>query len=172
MNICPKCKREYLTSITYCKYCKIIIGKIKSFEQQVRDTTELSQYRSFWSNFFDEKFSIIAVSLIVIATIYVIFGPFLEPKQNTNTVNTSSKKSSGCYIYPSPEPWACTGDCSGHSAGYNWAKKNNIQIPTDCSGNSQSFIEGCNYYAEEYIHNLTLENCADYIDAAIDRDEP
>lgn len=45
--------------------------------------------------------------------------------------------------------YTCTDDCSGHQAGYDWAEENNISDPDDCSGNSQSFIEGCQAYAEE-----------------------
>lgn len=43
--------------------------------------------------------------------------------------------------------YECTQDCSGHIAGYNWAETNSIDDPDDCSGNSQSFIEGCQTYA-------------------------
>jgi hypothetical protein len=43
----------------------------------------------------------------------------------------------------------CTGDCSGHKAGYNWAEKKGITNPSDCGGNSNSFIEGCRSYARE-----------------------
>ncbi|KQC08084.1 MAG: hypothetical protein APR62_05455 [Smithella sp. SDB] len=45
--------------------------------------------------------------------------------------------------------WECTGDCSGHNAGYEWAEENEITDPGDCSGKSQSFIEGCEAYANE-----------------------
>ena len=45
--------------------------------------------------------------------------------------------------------YTCTDDCSGHQAGYDWAETNDITDPDDCSGNSQSFIEGCQAYAEE-----------------------
>ena len=43
----------------------------------------------------------------------------------------------------------CTQDCSGHEAGFEWAKENNIDNPTICDGYSQSFIEGCETYARE-----------------------
>lgn len=45
--------------------------------------------------------------------------------------------------------YPCTEDCSGHQAGYDWAQDNGIADPYECSGNSQSFIEGCQSYAEE-----------------------
>lgn len=37
----------------------------------------------------------------------------------------------------------------GHDAGYEWAEDNDITDPDDCDGNSQSFIEGCEEWAEE-----------------------
>lgn len=45
--------------------------------------------------------------------------------------------------------YPCTEDCSGHEAGYEWAADKGIADPDDCGGNSQSFIEGCQAYAEE-----------------------
>lgn len=43
----------------------------------------------------------------------------------------------------------CTEDCSGHEAGYNWAKKNDINRTCKCNGSSQSFSEGCEAYVEK-----------------------
>lgn len=45
--------------------------------------------------------------------------------------------------------YGCTEDCSGHQAGYDWAEQNSISTPDECGGNSQSFIEGCQAYADE-----------------------
>lgn len=45
--------------------------------------------------------------------------------------------------------WDCTGDCSGHNAGYDWAESKGISDPSECGGNSTSFIEGCEAYANE-----------------------
>lgn len=45
--------------------------------------------------------------------------------------------------------YSCTSDCSGHAAGYAWAEDHEISDPDDCGGKSQSFIEGCESYAEE-----------------------
>ena len=45
--------------------------------------------------------------------------------------------------------WECTDDCSGHEAGYEWAADKGISDPSDCGGNSESFIEGCEAYANE-----------------------
>ena len=43
----------------------------------------------------------------------------------------------------------CLQDCSGHEAGYEWAEDNDISDVDDCSGNSNSFIEGCRAYVKE-----------------------
>jgi len=40
------------------------------------------------------------------------------------------------------DSYSCTSDCSGHQAGYDWARSNNICDPSYSSGNSQSFNEG------------------------------
>lgn len=45
--------------------------------------------------------------------------------------------------------YPCIGDCSGHEAGYQWAEENGITDPDTCGGDSNSFIEGCQSYAEE-----------------------
>jgi hypothetical protein len=42
----------------------------------------------------------------------------------------------------------CTDDCSGHSAGYEWAKENAAGQSSLCSGNSNSFIEGCEAFSQ------------------------
>ncbi len=47
----------------------------------------------------------------------------------------------------------CTVDCSGHEAGYDWAQEHGISDVEDCGGNSESFIEGCESYAEELDNN-------------------
>tara|TARA_R110002124_G_scaffold99593_2_gene245736 strand:- start:824 stop:1216 length:393 start_codon:yes stop_codon:yes gene_type:complete len=45
-------------------------------------------------------------------------------------------------------PYGCSEDCSGHEAGVKWARDNEVRDPGDCGGRSQSFIEGCEAYAE------------------------
>ncbi|OAV22979.1 hypothetical protein AO371_1693 [Moraxella catarrhalis] len=43
----------------------------------------------------------------------------------------------------------CTQDCSGHEAGFEWAKENEVGDVVYCEGTSQSFIEGCEAYVRE-----------------------
>lgn len=79
---------------------------------------------------------------LVVASILItlVFNAFNDDNPS-NVSNTTPDAS--FHGYP------CTVDCSGHEAGYDWAEKHDITDPDDCSGNSQSFIEGCKSYAEE-----------------------
>jgi hypothetical protein len=43
----------------------------------------------------------------------------------------------------------CTDDCSGHEAGFQWAQDNDVTDSSECGGNSDSFIEGCEAFAQE-----------------------
>lgn len=56
-------------------------------------------------------------------------------------VDASDVEDSGNYV--------CTQDCSGHEAGFAWGQAQDITDASDCSGNSQSFIEGCEAFAQE-----------------------
>lgn len=68
---------------------------------------------------------------------------------------TSSMRAAPTFMgYP------CIEDCSGHEAGYDWAEEQGITGPNDCDGNSDSFIEGCEAYAEEAALDEPYE--ADY----------
>ena len=49
---------------------------------------------------------------------------------------------------------ACTKDCSGHEAGYNWSKRNPDR---DCASRSPSFTKGCNI-AKKEKHKTQQEN--------------
>jgi hypothetical protein len=44
--------------------------------------------------------------------------------------------------------YQCTRDCSGHEAGYAWAQRKGVTEKSQCTGKSQSFIEGCWAWAE------------------------
>jgi hypothetical protein len=42
-----------------------------------------------------------------------------------------------------------TVDCAAHEAGYEWASLNSVDSVDDCSGKSDSFVEGCQAYVAE-----------------------
>jgi hypothetical protein len=71
-----------------------------------------------------------------------------QPKEIDNQINTpkpTASENTPQYFHGD----LCTDDCSGHQAGYDWAMENDITDPGDCDGNSTSFIEGCEAYANE-----------------------
>jgi len=41
-------------------------------------------------------------------------------------------------------------NCGGHDDGYGWAEQHGIEDTGNCSGGSQSFIEGCEAYVTEH----------------------
>lgn len=51
----------------------------------------------------------------------------------------------------------CTGDCEGHDAGFQWAKENGYTDAWSCSGDSQSFIEGCEAYGAAFERQVQKE---------------
>jgi hypothetical protein len=66
----------------------------------------------------------------------------------SSTPDSTTTRDSSTVGYP------CTQDCSGHRAGYNWAKQHSIDEVDNCNkagetSNSPSFAEGCRAYVEE-----------------------
>ncbi|MDR1081255.1 MAG: hypothetical protein LBQ79_09935 [Deltaproteobacteria bacterium] len=59
----------------------------------------------------------------------------------------------------------CTDDCSGHEAGYDWAESSGVGDSDDCTGNSESFIEGCRAWLQEQGHETDLDPEFDSEDA-------
>jgi len=78
----------------------------------------------------------------------------LSPTERQAVKEAAEKRARALMAVPpvagrSFKGYACTVDCSGHEAGYQWAEDNGIDDESDCTGNSQSFIEGCIAYVEE-----------------------
>jgi hypothetical protein len=90
-----------------------------------------------------------------IVAIWIFSGEKIGNSPATTTHNPPSQmyyQSQPTYQQPTTPAfmgYSCTEDCSGHEAGYKWAEENGIDDPDDCGGNSDSFIEGCQAYAEE-----------------------
>lgn len=61
----------------------------------------------------------------------------------------SSSRVSDPYEYYESQGYECTIDCSGHDAGYEWAEDNDVCDDSYDYGNSRSFDEGVQTYAEE-----------------------
>lgn len=59
--------------------------------------------------------------------------------------------------------YACTDDCSGHKAGYEWAERNDITDEYDCVSNSVSFDEGCAAYIDDPYRDADFDDDGSYI---------
>lgn len=98
------------------------------------------------------------INKVVIASVLFAFSLLLygcNSSGNSSYPDYDSNIPIDDYDYEDEEPvtsdnWSCTEDCSGHEAGYEWASEQGITDPDDCGGNSDSFIEGCEAYANEY----------------------
>ena len=93
----------------------------------------------------------------IIAIAFAIWIFSGDKKSKTTVPANAPSYSQKSYVQPSTHSYSatafngypCTIDCSGHDAGYEWAEENSINDPDDCDGKSNSFIEGCQSYAEE-----------------------
>lgn len=63
----------------------------------------------------------------------------------------------------------CTEDCSGHDAGFEWAKENGVTDTSECGGRSSSFIEGCESFAQA-IQEQVDDQRTDYEDGGSEED--
>ena len=53
----------------------------------------------------------------------------------------------------------CTSDCSGHNAGFEWARENGVTESWDCpSSGNPSFVEGCEAFAHYVSTTIEEQN--------------
>lgn len=84
-------------------------------------------------------------------------APYAAASSTDSDDSSTSPESSATAATGSETPYEdihgsadCTEDCSGHEAGYKWAQEHDITDESECGGNSQSFIEGCEAYARDH----------------------
>jgi hypothetical protein len=70
----------------------------------------------------------------------------------------------------------CTNDCSGHEAGFEWARDREVTDESVCGGKPSSFIDGCRQFveerqslAEEEARETAKANAEDYAEDPADR---
>lgn len=68
--------------------------------------------------------------------------------QSEAALETAVESLEGSTYDDAGAPYGCTDDCSGHDAGYAWAQENGVTDSSECVGDSQSFIEGCEAYVD------------------------
>ncbi len=84
-----------------------------------------------------------AVFLIVV--VVVLYAIFHRSEPETSSAPDSEVRETAPSTFAG---YDCTGDCSGHQAGYDWAEEKGISDEDDCEtagehSNSPSFAEGC-----------------------------
>jgi hypothetical protein len=90
--------------------------------------------------------TVIVVLLLVGGCIYWIDSPSSEGREAPPKEHPYSGSGTS-------HGYACTVDCGGHEAGYNWAEEHAITDGDDCDtagehSNSPSFAEGCHAYVD------------------------
>lgn len=102
-------------------------------------------------NFLKDIFSLFVELLIVVYFIWLLIASNKNEEPETIKQEFNSGKVIETQVDESitKDNWNCTGDCSGHEAGYEWASEKGITDPSECGGKSESFIEGCEAYANE-----------------------
>ncbi len=141
-GVCKVCGLKEYGNDTYNFRCEDCNQKIKE-----RDSQKLIESKKWGDENPILHTIIITIGVAGVLTfIYlIILGPIISPWLDQGSA-TSNRQTEGLKTF---DGYPCTDDCSGHKAGYNWAREKNITDPDDCGGRSQSFIEGCTSWAEK-----------------------
>ena len=85
-------------------------------------------------------------------------------EDDSKSQDESSDDKSADDSPPEFHGYACTQDCSGHEAGYNWAEEHDIDDPHTCYSGPRlsnpaylSFSEGCEAYVDETTGDEPLD---------------
>jgi hypothetical protein len=95
------------------------------------------------------------VGIVVLADRPTYVAPTAQPARVSHPVKPprivvpAKAPTTRVPVRPPSRSGSSTGYGSGHQAGYDWAEEHDIDDPDDCGGNSHSFIEGCEEFAEE-----------------------
>ena len=77
-------------------------------------------------------------------------APAYTPRYNQPLTNDNSYMGARPEGYHTFHGYRCTQNCSGHEAGYDWARRNHVDDNQSCSSGSKSFREGCKAYSREH----------------------
>jgi len=98
-----------------------------------------------------------SVVLIIIGIVGLVLYFGAQQSRNEDSSKQAPQSTDQTDVPPTkPRQFAgydCTGDCSGHEAGYEWAEEHGITDGDDCDtagerSNSPSFAEGCHAYVD------------------------
>lgn len=138
-RVCKVCKHYQYEEGDWNQICYYCRQSIKLRKQQAAEEEERWKEEHPLQNSLKQYFAYGAVMFFVY---FVFVMPIIDFIDEVQSPAPPSKPNPTFYGYP------CTGDCSGHKAGYEWAETNGINDASDCSGKSESFIEGCTAWTE------------------------
>ena len=81
-------------------------------------------------------------------------GPALA--QETNDQSNPTTKTFGGYD--------CSGNCSDHRAGFEWAAKEIVTDEADCGANVSGFAEGCKVFAQNPSRGSDIDDQGDPVE--------
>jgi hypothetical protein len=112
--------------------------------------------------------SIVVLVIIGILGLVLYFGADPQPSESkAKAAEQVSNENDGQETKPNQfAGYDCTGDCSGHEAGYRWAEEHDITDGDDCEtagehSNSPSFAEGCQAYVDGESHGEEAQDPED-----------
>ena len=97
---------------------------------------------------------LIVCAIIVWAAVVYFGNTSGEKGHQISSISENATDNASHQTHPNTfAGYECTGDCSGHEAGYAWAEEHDISDGEDCDtagehSNSPSFAEGCHAYAD------------------------
>ena len=92
----------------------------------------------------------LCVPILTVAALYPVMWLFSDRHERVPPPNLSTEERIAWS-----RGYSCTSDCSGHEAGWDWAYRNDVRSVDDCSGNSDSFVEGCEAFVRDLQTDLT-----------------
>lgn len=130
-----------LVSKESSNWCRLVVAQMDN------------RYISFWSHKSDgcltnNRLALLSFVLACGALALSACGKSKEEKYDEALDNAQDELAASSYQSEFGS-FGCTEDCSGHDAGFKWAAENGITEPGECGGNSQSFVEGCEGYAQK-----------------------
>jgi hypothetical protein len=134
-GLCKVCNKNEYGADTYNNICN-------ECREAIRRRKELTEAKQ---RVWEEQHPILnSLKMLLVFIPIGLIGYGVVSSFNEKPLSNEHYEDTGKYFNGDP----CMGDCSGHEAGFEWAKNNRIEYVSDCSGNSESFIEGCESWVE------------------------
>lgn len=134
---CTHCLKGLEPDTAFCGHCGTKVSLHNDLktahESRVNDKSEIDTF---------PKFILLGLGPILAFGALMFFITYITTPEDewvTASDLQETRANQPQYFYG----YRCTDDCSGHQAGYDWARRTGVYYLHECRGNSQSFIEGC-----------------------------